>query len=146
MFRIPATGGDPVLVTAELVNRPSISPDGTWLAGLSLDADHQIKPAIVPYPGGRPRQFLPTVAASEFDAPFFASDGALVFIKREGSRSNLWRTTIDGAAPTRVTSFDPGELYQAAWSRDGRLACVRGTRAWDVVSITGLDAMLPAAR
>ena len=143
IHRVPAdAGGAAVLVSSELFNRAPVSPDGKWLAGFSMNEQKQVVPAVVPYPDGRPRRFVPA-PQSEVVPLFWAPDGRLVYTRREGSRSNLWQTSIDGSSPSRVTSFDTDQVYDAAWNRDGQLAVVRGRGVRDVVYLTGLDAMLP---
>ena len=121
-----------------------MSPDGKWLAGLSTNEQKQIVPAVVPYPQGHPRRFVP-VPQTEVSGVIWAPDGRLVYVRREGSRSNYWLTSVDGSNASRVTSFDADQVYEAAWNRDGQLAVVRGRGMRDVVYITGLDAMLPSS-
>jgi hypothetical protein len=54
---------------------------------------------------------------------------------------NLWNQPIGGGPPRRMTNFDTGEIFNFAWSRDGkRLAVVRGSRSQDVVLISNFRA------
>ncbi len=143
VFRLPAAGGDPVLVSDQLFNQPSVSPNGKWLAALARDDQDRFVAAVAPYPEARTWRPVAGVSASAVGVRW-APDGRLVFPKAETSGSNLWRVSIDGSAPERLTAFDGGEVVHWAWSRDGRLVCVRSRAYQDVFLMTGLSGILPA--
>jgi len=68
----------------------------------------------------------------------WAPDGRAVTVARttEGA-SNVWRHPLDGAPPTRLTSYPPGDdIALHAWSRDGKfLALVRDVSQRGVVML-----------
>jgi Tol biopolymer transport system component len=143
VYRIPAGGGAaPTLVTDQLFNRATVSPDGKWLAAMAMAADQRLVAAVAPYPAGAPWRPL-GISAVPVMGVEWAPDGTIVFVKREGSSSNLWQVSMDGRAPTRLTAFDNADARRWAWSRDGRLASVRSRDTWDVFLMSGLNGILP---
>ena len=65
------------------------------------------------------------------------SDGqSLVYIRNEGSVSNLWLLPLNGGEPRQITNFDSNLIFNFAISKDGRLAVTRGIEKSDVVLIS----------
>jgi Tol biopolymer transport system component len=66
----------------------------------------------------------------------WSPDGkALDYIVNASGVGNLWRQPVGGGPPAQLTRFESEELYTFSWSRDGRLACVRGATTHGVVLI-----------
>jgi TolB protein len=137
-YIVPADGGTatPLL---EFWGNVTMSPDGRWIGGVSLDESGTAHLAVMPYPPKvTPRRLGPT--PSWFGSVRWTPDGrALAAVGRANNAWNILRYPIDGSAPSPLTQFDSEQIFAFAWSQDGRqLACARGTTATDVVRITGL--------
>ena len=100
---------------------PSVSADGTTLATVLAETESQVYALPAATPGevrqltsGR-RELVGDVAAGR--------DGAVVFVRRQGERISLWKTTVGGEARRLTTE---GVAFDPALSADGRilLACL----------------------
>jgi Tol biopolymer transport system component len=117
---------------------PSISPDGKLIACNYLsgpDAKWQI--AIIPFEGRQPR-FIEFLDPSSSRRIRWMPDGrALAYPVNRGGVFNLWAQPLDGGPPKQLTDFRDGQIFDFAWSRDGKqLALSRGLINSDVVLIT----------
>ena len=66
------------------------------------------------------------------------SDGrALTYVETRDGVSNIWGQPIEGGPPKQLTDFKSDLIFSFDWSRDGTLACARGTQNADVVLISG---------
>jgi Tol biopolymer transport system component len=137
--RVPANGsGQPQPLTDKLTQNPAVSPDGKWVACLYQEtpaAPRQV--AILPASGGPPTQILNLPAFHPTSLRWHPDGRALTYLLRQDGAMNLWRQSLTGDAPQKVTHFQTERIFAYAWSRDGRtLACARGTVNRDVVMIT----------
>jgi Tol biopolymer transport system component len=79
-----------------------------------------------------------------FDLLFFmmqwTHDGrAVTYPEVKDGVWNLWSQPIDGSPPKAVTNFTSDQIFNFAWSQDGkRLAIARGTVTNDVVLVSNL--------
>jgi len=135
IWKMPADGGEPV-VAVPGAGRAALSPDGRLLEYSYLDAV-QLRARVVirPLDGGEPLQ--------EFDIARIGTirwsrDGkGLTYVDTKNGVSNLWFQPVGGGKPRQATNFPADEIFNYAWSRDGKqLAVVRGTRSSDVVLLT----------
>src|SRR6185503_2685642 len=67
----------------------------------------------------------------------WAADGrALTYATTQSGAYNLWNRPINGGAPKQLTDISSNEIWDFAWSRDGkRLAYVLGDDMQNVVLI-----------
>ena len=64
---------------------------------------------------------------------------SLIFAKTAGGVSNLWQQPVDSGAPKQITDFKSEQIWNFAFSRDGKqLALARGGTIRDVVLISDL--------
>jgi serine/threonine protein kinase len=146
IWRISIDGGTPVQLTDKFSNWPVISPDGKLIACSYLESDQGgWKLAVLSPEGG------PLTRAGDLPLPYsqhliwqrirWTSDGqALTYIDRRNGISNIWRQPRGGGSPTQLTDFKTDQIFNFAWSDDGKqLACVRGLITSDVVLIAALD-------
>lgn len=142
LMKVSIEGGEVTQLTQETAARPAISPDGQWIACYYFDQQAQPKRwrlAILPFTGGPPARLLDLSAtADRLITPRWTADGqAITYVDKQRSASNLWRQPTAGGAPSQLTNFKTGMLFNFAWSRDGKqLACARGTITHDVVTIS----------
>ncbi len=147
LWKISIDGGDPVKLTnlAGYAQAPSVSPDG------KLIAFHLWKPnkepsvfAIIPFNGG---DVIKTFQLSLWnsrvqhakgygkDTVQWTPDGqAIDYAVFNDNASNIWRQPIDDSPPFQVTNFTDQQIFNFAYSPDGKkLALSRGTYGRDVV-------------
>jgi Tol biopolymer transport system component/DNA-binding winged helix-turn-helix (wHTH) protein len=107
---------------------PVVSPDGTMLAIEHYDDRLGWRNGIVPIAGGEKRLYA--WHSNRGIVRWTPDSRALLYI----NDANLWRQPIDGGAPSQVTRFPGGPIWNFAPSADGRdLAVVRGDALSDIV-------------
>jgi serine/threonine protein kinase/Tol biopolymer transport system component len=141
LWKVPIDGGTPVQITDSYTYKPSVSPDGKWIAALFLNEQATPKRyyvSFIPFEGGKPNV--------EFDFPpsrmryvWTPDSRSLIYIVTRAGISNLWQQPIDGRQPTQITDFTSDQIFWFDYSRDHRqLALARGTQTSDVVLISDL--------
>jgi serine/threonine protein kinase/Tol biopolymer transport system component len=142
-WQIPIQGGPPPLVVAQNVvaETPQVSPDGKLLAYRAMAATmtSPMVLTVVPFGGGSP--------VYRFDLPSgvgeirWAPDGkALDYLLARGGATNIWRQPLTGGPPKQITNFQSDQIFDFAWSRDGKqLALARGSTASDVILISSFQ-------
>jgi eukaryotic-like serine/threonine-protein kinase len=149
IWKVPVDGGTPVAVTTRPAFRPSVSPDGKWLACFYSNSDAAVSTetvydlAVLSLDGATPPKTFP-FRGSRLGAVFtvlqWSPDGsAILYNSRIGNAVNIWSQPVDGSEPKQVTNFKDSDISAFAFSRDGRwLATARGTVTSDAVTITEL--------
>lgn len=140
VWKIPASGGEPVKVIDQFSNFPTFSRDGSRIACLVRD-NRGAKPkfAIIPSDGGPPEKVLeelpPTIGSMRIKwAP---DDKAIAFIDTRDGISNIWTLSVATGRTSPLTKFTTGEIFYFDWSNDGaRLAVVRHQSSTDLVLIS----------
>lgn len=141
IWRIAAEGGAPQQLTDANSYSPTISPDGASVAffyGEGTGVTFRLRVAVIPAAGG---SFLHTfdVLPQVSGKLRFTPDGqALAYAVTDGRGvGNVWAQTLTGGAPTQITDFKSDQIFDFAWSRDGKqLAVSRGKTDRDVVLLT----------
>jgi len=136
-------GGEPKQLTKQFSYGPVISLDGKYIASV-YQGGLTGKPgmAAIPFEGGEPLKILdvPVRKAPQDQFPWirWAPDGrSLTYIDDLNGVSNIWSRPVSGGPPKQLTHFTSGQIFNFAWSRDGKqLALARGTETSDVVLIT----------
>ena len=138
LWKVSIDGGEQTQLTTEETQYPAVSPDGKWIACLYIPVPvkwWEGKLAILPAAGGRLAKTLELKGQTANIK--WTPDGQSLTYSARDLADNLWYQPIGGGPPRRMTNFDTGEIFNFAWSRDGkRLAIVRGSRSQDVVLIT----------
>jgi Tol biopolymer transport system component/DNA-binding winged helix-turn-helix (wHTH) protein len=134
LFRVSIDGGEPVPINEKGSSRPTISPDGKWIACAYFGDPERIKTAIYPFTGGEPVKIL-DLTPSRFYMRWTPDGRALAYI--DHSYRNIVSQSIDGGSSTQLTNFSSDHIFGFAWSRDGKqLALTRGNVTSDVALIT----------
>ena len=138
LWKVSIDGGEPAQLLAETSFRPVVSPDGKWIACFyQSEQEFRNRLAIIPFDGGPPSVIEP-MSFPEYGLIRWTPDSrAISYIVTRQGVSNLWRSPIDGGAPSQLTHFTTDRIFRFAWTRDGKsLACERGLTIGDVVLIT----------
>ena len=128
----------------------AFSPDGKRIAYVA--SPETPAPAASSPSASQPNQlkviaFDSGVRVNQFDWPASAGDPhwaaggeAIDYVLTRNGVSNIWQQNLAGGAPKRITNFESGQIFDFAWSRDGRqLAMTRGTESSDVVMISNFQ-------
>jgi serine/threonine protein kinase/Tol biopolymer transport system component len=143
IMRVPIEGGEPEQLPLENGGgaRPDYSPDGNQFVCnyvASNAADWFVQMATIPANGGAPIRSFNIFTLDVVREIHWTSDGrALTYIETRDGVSNIWGQPIEGGPPTQLTDFKSDLIFSFDWSRDGTLACARGTQNADVVLISG---------
>jgi len=131
--RIGIDGGEAVQLAAGPATRPAVSPDGEHIAYFEL-ANSQVRILILPFSGGaalKSFEVANTVFASDM---VWAPDGKSIVYR--DAFLGVWRQSFDDAKAKRLNDFEDKEVYQFAWSADGKnLAYSTGLRQQEIVLI-----------
>jgi len=137
IWKVPIEGGDPVRVIEGNANVPVVSPDGKTIAYLDSPEGHTPRVTIIAFAGGP--------AIKTFDIPrantlrWTPDSREILFSKREGGVSNIWRQPLSGGKPIQVTRFNSDEIWSFDLSRDGsQIVLTHGRIDSDVMLIRDL--------
>jgi eukaryotic-like serine/threonine-protein kinase len=113
---------------------PNVSPDGKWVAMMTLDeATDQFEVAYMPIEGGELTKLSNLVDEAFGWSP---DSKAVLFVDNRNGVSNLVSQTLDGHPPKQITNFTEGKIFNFTWSADGKqLFLARGEINSDVVLI-----------
>ena len=142
-WRVPIDGGIPTLVTP-LFDRPAVSPDGRFLAGIyRADTQSAFALAVVSVEGGKPvKVFAALISTSTVNltgpggvVQWTADGEGVLFTTTE--RMNVWLQRVSGGDPVRITNFSEQTLFRAEPSPDGKtLIAARGNQTRDAFLIS----------
>jgi Tol biopolymer transport system component len=141
LWKVGIDGGTPVQLTTKLAVRPTISPDGKWIAYwyFPSQSSQSFQIAVIPFTGGEPVKFFdvtPNAMAGWEAVLKWTPDGrTLTYTERRNNADNVWGQPFAGGKPTQLTDFKDHQIFSFDWLRDGRLICSRGFRAGDAVLI-----------
>jgi Tol biopolymer transport system component/DNA-binding winged helix-turn-helix (wHTH) protein len=142
LWKTPIDGGEVTKLTSisGFAQSPAVSPDGKFIAF------HWIKPAaqyheigIIPFEAGDALKSF-TLASSRPHG--FAKDPvqwspdsqAIDYVALRGEACNIWRQPLDGSQPFQITNFTDQQIFNFAYSPDGKnVALSRGSYTRDVV-------------
>jgi Tol biopolymer transport system component len=141
IWKLPISGGESVRLTDGIAMRPSVSPDGKWLAFWQRDDTPTAlwNVAIAPFDGGQPlRTFKvpqsPTNGATNLR---WSRDGrAVMYLDYRNGTTILWRQSLDGSAPQRLLESTSNVLIHSFdLAPNNQFVLSRGLRINDVISI-----------
>jgi Tol biopolymer transport system component/DNA-binding winged helix-turn-helix (wHTH) protein len=146
LWRVPLEGGQAECIGTPHSMRPAISPNGLSIAHYWMTPDKWML-AVTPAGSDLPAHAWPIRPTHLDRVVRWSADGlALVFSDQHGGASNLWRQSLEGQPPVKVTSFTEGVITTFDLSRDGsRLAWTRVHEVRDIVTVP-LDLPPPDGR
>lgn len=141
LWKIPNGGGGATAITKINASRPSVSPDGKFVAYHYLDSSlerSQWGIGISSLEDGRRIHrfdFPPTVVERLVK---WTRDGkAIAFLNSPGGVPNIWLQPVDGGDPKPLTNFQSDNIISFNWNSDGtELAIIRGVETSDVVLVS----------
>jgi Tol biopolymer transport system component/DNA-binding winged helix-turn-helix (wHTH) protein len=144
LHRVPVEGGELETLGIENVRDVVISPDGKFLAclmteGLSSASVIPTKLTVIPLAGGNIRhlgKISPRPADSGGARLRWMPDGSgIVYIDNPDGNNNLWVQPLVGRQPRRLTSYSDDGIFDFDFSKDGRLAVLRGPVIYRIVRV-----------
>jgi Tol biopolymer transport system component/DNA-binding winged helix-turn-helix (wHTH) protein len=139
VWKIPAEGGEPVLIASGYAHTPRVSPDGSLVACTYRDEGRHAsdKIALFSIEGGPPIKVFDEPKDLSSSAIRWTADGrALIYVGTRDGVSNLWTLPLDGSQQHRLTDFNTDLIFNFSWSRSNKqLALARGNTAEHVVLI-----------
>ncbi|CAN5494200.1 hypothetical protein BH10ACI3_BH10ACI3_28670 [soil metagenome] len=140
LWKIPIGGGEATLITKTKASRPSISPDGKFVAYHYLSSIGE---------GSRWGFGISSLEdgklVKRFDFPStvterlvkWTRDGkSIAFLNSPGGIPNIWLQPVDGGAAKPLTDFSSDSIIAFNWKADGSgLAVIRGAETSDVLLI-----------
>ncbi|MEO7658069.1 MAG: DPP IV N-terminal domain-containing protein [Pyrinomonadaceae bacterium] len=137
LWKVSIDGGDAVQLTDKYANSPEVSLDGKWIVcSYRKDANSTWRYAIIPFEGGEPSNVFDLIGNK--GSFRWSPDGRSLNYLRDtqGGVTNIWSLPLDDKPPKQLTDFKTEQIYNFAWSRDGKqLVLARGTTTSDVVLI-----------
>jgi serine/threonine protein kinase/Tol biopolymer transport system component/tetratricopeptide (TPR) repeat protein len=141
LYKVPLEGGRAVPLTSRLSLRPSVSPDGKWVACWYKEAGPAApwQIALFTLDGGQP--------VKVFDVPQNEADGnssirwtgdsrAFVYTDYRDQITNLRLQPVEGGTARQITDSKREIFYSFDISRDGRLLLANGLSTSDIVLLT----------
>ncbi len=139
LWKVPLQGGTPEQLTDYASSFPAISPDGKWIAFDDYAQPRANKIGVIPFAGGQPLRTFDYSASSTPGYPLLRwtqDSRELTYLLEKQGVSNIWIRPFDGGPPRQLTDFTAGQIFNFAWSQDGRqMALARGSMTNDVVLI-----------
>ena len=138
--KMPIGGGDATAITKTTAARPSVSPDGKFVAYHYLDSSFEKSRwgigIINLEDGKRVKRFdFPSTVVERLVK--WTRDGkAIAFLNSPGGVPNIWLQPLDGGAAKPLTDFQSDDIISFNWNADGSgLAVIRGVETSDVLLI-----------
>jgi Tol biopolymer transport system component len=140
IWRTAIDGGDPTRLTTKAGGLLDVSADGKLVAFLTTEGtvpNFRSLWLVIPSTGGDPVYSLTADVRATRRFRFTPDGKALSYVVNERGVSNIWAMPLAGGAPTQLTDFKSDQIFDFAWSRDGKqLALSRGQVSSDVVLLT----------
>jgi eukaryotic-like serine/threonine-protein kinase len=135
VWKVSIDGGDPVKLTDYSSREVRISPDGKLIAcEYREDVNSPWRYAIFPFEGGKPIQVFDMAGKDHFG--WSKDSRSMLYNDTLGGVGNIFSFPLDGGSPKQLTKFKTEQIYNFAWSADGKtLVLARGTTTSDAVLI-----------
>jgi Tol biopolymer transport system component len=130
--RVSIDGGDGVQLTPGPASRPTLSPDGKYIAFFEPAPSALVRIAIMSSSGGKPIKTFEVANTMYATEIVWMPDGKSILYK-DGFRG-VWRQQLDEQEPRKALGLEDKEIYQLAWSPDGKnLAYSTGSRMQEII-------------
>ena len=140
LWKMPSAGGEGEALTTSTASRPSLSPDGKFVAYHYLDRTFEKGRwgiGIISLEDGKRVKrfdFPPTVVERLVK---WTRDGkSIAFLNSPDGVPNIWLQPVDAGGAKPLTDFRSDNIIAFNWNADGsQLAIIRGVETSDVVLI-----------
>ncbi|MEQ1921674.1 MAG: winged helix-turn-helix domain-containing protein [Pyrinomonadaceae bacterium] len=140
LWKLPISGGEAMQLTKTTASRPSLSPDGRFIAYHYLDSS--FKPSrwgigiSGTEDGTRVKRFDFSATVVERLVKWTPDGKNIAFLNSPNGVPNIWLQPIDGGEPKQLTDFPSDNIIAFNWNADGKqLAVIRGVETSDVLLI-----------
>ncbi len=125
MWKVAATGGEPIPVTDHPGIQPAVSPDGKLIAYMSIKSmvePRQYQLQVMPVQGGEPIMIFQALPLSLFDVQWLQDGKAIAYKANENGVEKIVSQPLDGGPPQVLFATKSESEGIAGWgfSRDGR--------------------------
>ena len=136
-WRVPIVGGQPTLI-APGIDRPAVSPDGRFLAGINVASTAgQLALVIMPLDGSGPARVLGTIAPATANGlvEWTAKGDGILYSTVE--RANVWLQPVSGGPPVKVTDLTDLGIVRGKRTPEGDgLIVARGVAQTDAYLVS----------
>jgi len=136
-WRVSIDGGDPTII-APGIDRPAVSPDGRYLAGINVATGaNRLTLVTMRLDGSAPARELGTIAPATANGLMeWTPDGnGILFSTVE--RTNVWLQPLSGEPPRRVTDLATLDIVRGRRTPDGKsLIVARGSAQTDAYLVS----------
>jgi Tol biopolymer transport system component len=130
--RIAIDGGPSEQLTDKTALRPQVSPDGKYIAYFEPSESSRFALVIIPFNGGAPVKRFTVPDTFQMTRAVWTGNGSALMY-RDGVEG-LWQQRLDQEKPELVHGLEHTEVYQLAWSLDGKnLAYSSGLRMQEIL-------------
>ncbi len=140
LWQVPIEGGEPILLLQERSFRASVSPSGNKIAYFGIEGDKG-KLFVKSVPEFRLLHRFDVVFNRVATPKIVWSDDekSLIYYKNDLAEvGNLWRQSLAGEEPQKLTNFTGDRIFDFSFSSDGtRIAIARGSWKHDAVLLKG---------
>jgi hypothetical protein len=139
VWRVPLNGGQPTMIAAG-IDRPAVSPDGRFLAGINIAATGQLTLVTMPLDGSGPPRVLGTIAPATANGlvEWTASGDGILYSTVE--RTNVWLQKLSGGPPVKVTNLLELGIVRGKRTPDGdSLIVARGVAQTDAYLVSNFQ-------
>jgi Tol biopolymer transport system component len=137
LHKVSIDGGEPVRLTDEFAQHPTVSPDGKVIAYYFMNKRQREQREIVLIPAQGGAQIKRFPAPKNFGAIMRWAPAGDSLTYRDNTLSSLWRMPLDGTPPVVIMNLRNERLHSFNYSHDGRrLAYASGPLQSDAVMIT----------
>jgi eukaryotic-like serine/threonine-protein kinase len=139
-WRVPIAGGQPTLIAAG-IDRPAVSPDGRFLAGINVASTAgQLALVTMPLDGSGPPRTLGTIAPATANGlvEWTATGDGILYSTVE--RSNVWLQKLSGGPPIKITNLTDLGIVRGKRTADGdSLVVARGVAQTDAYLVSNFQ-------
>ncbi|MBL8205440.1 MAG: PD40 domain-containing protein [Blastocatellia bacterium] len=140
LWKMPIGGGAATAITQTSASRPSVSPDGKFVAYHYLDSSIERSRWGIGISrledGQRIKRFDFPATVAERIVRWTRDGKSIAFLNSPGGISNIWTQPLDGGEPKPLTNFPSDSIITFNWNADGsQLAVIRGVETSDVLLI-----------
>jgi Tol biopolymer transport system component/DNA-binding winged helix-turn-helix (wHTH) protein len=133
--KVSIDGGEPIPLTDEFAQHPTISPDGKLIAYHRIDEQRKHWIVIIPAEGGAPIKVMPVPKNFGLLMQWTPEGDAIAY--QENTMAGLWKLPIDGTPPSQLIELRGDRLHYFRYSHDGRrLVYASGPTLMDVILVT----------